>query len=140
MKAKDIQIGGRHYRKMAIQPFEFCIANDLGGVEHTIVKYVSRWPDKGGLEDVLKSRHCVDFLIDNAPALIASRTPFLPRQPEITARQYCTANRLGHFETEVVRWIYFWSHNGQVLNLEAAAKACDSLINKIMAGGDHDGA
>lgn len=66
------QVGGDHYRNKAIQPFEYSIANGLGAAEHTVVKYVTRWRDKGGIEDLRKARHTLDILIDMA---IAGRVP-----------------------------------------------------------------
>lgn len=61
---KETQIGGNHYSKLAIQPYEYTLANNLGGLEHTVIKYVTRWKDKGGVEDLKKARHTLDFLIE----------------------------------------------------------------------------
>lgn len=63
MSALDKQIGGDHYKKMKIQPFEFSMANGLNPIQHTILKYVTRYKEKKGLEDLLKARHCIDLLI-----------------------------------------------------------------------------
>ena len=46
------QVGGSHYKNMAIQPIEFIFANDLGFAEGCIVKYICRWKEKNGLEDL----------------------------------------------------------------------------------------
>ncbi len=59
------QVGGDHYRKMAIQPIEYILANDPGFVEGAVVKYVSRWKDKGGIEDLEKARHLLAMLIEH---------------------------------------------------------------------------
>lgn len=64
VSAKDTQVGGNHYSKLAIQPYEYTLANGLGGLEHTIIKYVTRWKDKNGVEDLKKARHTLDFLIE----------------------------------------------------------------------------
>lgn len=58
------QVGGGHYTKLRIQPFEYSLKNKLGAAEHTVVKYVSRWRDKGGIEDLRKARHALDILIE----------------------------------------------------------------------------
>ena len=58
------QVGGDHYKKMAIQPIEYIMANKLGYCEGNIVKYISRWRDKGGVEDLRKIKQYVDFLIE----------------------------------------------------------------------------
>jgi hypothetical protein len=61
---KDTQVGGDHYSKLAIQPYEYCLANNLGGLELNVIKYVTRWKDKGGVEDLKKARHTLDYLIE----------------------------------------------------------------------------
>jgi len=58
------QIGGDHYRLKAIQPWDYIAANRLGFFEGNVVKYVSRWQDKGGVDDLRKARHYLDKLIE----------------------------------------------------------------------------
>ena len=55
MSAFDDQYGGNHYKHMVIQPLEYGLANNLGICEHAVVKYVSRWRSKVGVEDLQKS-------------------------------------------------------------------------------------
>lgn len=62
--ANEMQIGGDHYREKTIQPWDFIAANQLGYFEGNIVKYVSRWKDKGGINDLKKARHYLDKLIE----------------------------------------------------------------------------
>ena len=64
MSAIDKQIGGDHYKGMAIQPIQYIQANKLSYIEGNIVKYISRWRDKNGIEDLLKIKHYVEFLIE----------------------------------------------------------------------------
>lgn len=61
--ALDVQIGGDHYSKMAIQPIEYILKNNLGYCEANVVKYISRWKDKGGVQDLEKAKHYIDMLI-----------------------------------------------------------------------------
>lgn len=72
------QIGGLHYKKLSIQPVEFIHANGIGYFEGNVIKYVSRWRDKGGLEDLEKARHYLDLLIefenDDRNAVLRSET------------------------------------------------------------------
>ena len=58
------QEGGGHYKGMTIQPFEYIHANGLGFAEGCVVKYVSRWKVKNGVEDLKKARHFLDLLIE----------------------------------------------------------------------------
>ena len=58
------QVGGTHYKSMAIQPVEFIIANDLDFCEGNIIKYVCRYKQKGGVEDLQKVIHYAELLIE----------------------------------------------------------------------------
>lgn len=58
------QVGGDHYKDMAIQPIEYIHANKLGFIEGAVVKYVSRWRNKDGIRDLRKARHFLDMLIE----------------------------------------------------------------------------
>jgi hypothetical protein len=64
MSANDQQIGGRHYIEKAVQPWDFIVANNMGYLEGCIVKYVSRYKDKNGVEDLIKASHYLDKLIE----------------------------------------------------------------------------
>ena len=64
MSAFDTQVGGSHYKDMAIQPMEFSMANSMDACQHTIIKYVSRFRDKGGVQDLVKAKHVIDMLIE----------------------------------------------------------------------------
>jgi hypothetical protein len=57
------QVGGTHYKK-AIQPWDYIIANELGYLEGNVVKYVSRWKEKGGVQDLKKAQHYLQKLIE----------------------------------------------------------------------------
>ena len=59
-----VQVGGDHYKCMDIQPIQYIMANDLGFLEGCIIKRISRWRDKGGIEDLEKIKHEVDLLIN----------------------------------------------------------------------------
>lgn len=61
--ALQVQEGGDHYKNLKIQPVEFIHANQLGFMEGCVVKYVSRYKRKNGLEDLKKARHFLDLLI-----------------------------------------------------------------------------
>jgi hypothetical protein len=58
------QVGGSHYKSKAIQPWDYIASNHLGYLEGNVVKYVSRWKDKGGLEDLKKAQHYLTKLIE----------------------------------------------------------------------------
>lgn len=61
--ALAVQVGGDHYKTMPIQPMEFSMKNKLDPCQHTIIKYVTRFRDKGGIQDLEKAKHVIDMLI-----------------------------------------------------------------------------
>ena len=63
MNANDTQTGGTHYQ-VAIQPWDYIIANDLGYLEGNVIKYVTRYKNKGGIEDLRKAQHYLTKLIE----------------------------------------------------------------------------
>jgi hypothetical protein len=62
--ANSMQIGGSHYRTRVIQPWDYIAANKLGYFEGNIIKYITRWREKSGVDDLLKARHYIDKLIE----------------------------------------------------------------------------
>jgi hypothetical protein len=87
MSALDTQVGGDHYKKLAIQPIEYILGNNLGFAEGCIVKYISRWRDKGGIEDLRKVIHYAEFLIEHEANLqsVVPSGPAVPMDPEVVA-------------------------------------------------------
>lgn len=64
--ALERQVGGNHYKSMAIQPAEFCLANMSieeirGAMRWNILKYISR--NKNGIEDLEKAKHYIEIWI-----------------------------------------------------------------------------
>jgi hypothetical protein len=66
------QVGGKHYTDLAIQPMRYSFFNKLDPCQHTIIKYVTRFREKGGVEDLEKAKHCIDLLIAFENELAAS--------------------------------------------------------------------
>jgi len=60
--AKKKQVGGNHYKNYKIQPIEFITANDIGFIEGNVIKYLLRFKEKNGLQDLDKAIHYVELL------------------------------------------------------------------------------
>lgn len=58
------QVGGSHYTSMAIQPMEYIMANGIPFAEGNVIKYVSRWRKKNGLQDLEKAAHALAIVIE----------------------------------------------------------------------------
>lgn len=82
-KPSETQVGGDHYKDMAIQPHYFCHVNKLGALESNVVKYVCRHSTKGGKADLLKAKHYIELLLEwqydddgqTSPAAIDNAAP-----------------------------------------------------------------
>lgn len=75
MSAFDKQEGGSHYTKCKIQPFQYSMANNLDPMQHTVVKYVTRFRDKGGVADLKKAIHTLELLIEHEEVKDKKDTP-----------------------------------------------------------------
>lgn len=64
LDAMKSQIGGSHYKDMAIQPLEYSMKNGLNACEHSVVKYVSRHRSKNGRQDLEKAIDMLEKLIE----------------------------------------------------------------------------
>lgn len=60
----SVQVGGSHYKKYKIQPVEYAMANNLNYCQANAVKYITRYRDKGGVEDLRKAIHNLEILIE----------------------------------------------------------------------------
>ena len=61
---REKQIGGSHYSKLKIQPVDYIIANELDYLQGNVIKYVTRFRDKNGVEDLKKAIHYIEMLIE----------------------------------------------------------------------------
>ena len=51
------QEGGGHYKNRGIQPLEYTMKNSLSFCEGNVVKYISRYKSKNGIEELAKVIH-----------------------------------------------------------------------------------
>ena len=58
------QEGGTHYRKYPIQPIEYIVANGIGFLAGNVIKYATRYREKGGAEDVRKAIHYLELILE----------------------------------------------------------------------------
>ena len=62
-RKEDAVINPSHY-DIKIQPLEYIMSNNLGFIEGNIIKYVTRYPKKGGMDDLYKAKNYIEILID----------------------------------------------------------------------------
>ncbi|MGJ8619591.1 MAG: DUF3310 domain-containing protein [Methylophilaceae bacterium] len=64
----EYQVGGSHYQSKDIQPWDAMKSwltphQFFGFLSGNVIKYMARWQDKAGIEDLKKARHYLDKLI-----------------------------------------------------------------------------
>ena len=57
------QVGGSHYKKFFIQPWTFIRKNGLNPFQANVIRYVVRYEDKNGIEDLQKIIHYCEMEI-----------------------------------------------------------------------------
>ena len=60
---QEKQVGGNHYKYFRFQPYEFISKNNLSFFQGNVVKYVCRYKDKNGIEDLEKIIHYCELEI-----------------------------------------------------------------------------
>lgn len=66
ISANARQVGGEHYRKYGhLQPWDVIAHFKLDYFTGNAVKYLLRWRDKGGIEDIRKAMHYIEKLVEN---------------------------------------------------------------------------
>lgn len=63
MGVNDKQVGGTHY-KSPMECWDYILANDLGYLEGTAIKYITRHSKKNGAEDIKKAIHFLEKLLE----------------------------------------------------------------------------
>lgn len=93
MGTNDNQVGGTHY-KTAYQHWDF-MARNFGAVwfKGCATKYVIRWREKNGVEDLKKAYHYLEKLEELAQTDVL-KTPFVCAR----AGYFCEANGLNNKE------------------------------------------
>lgn len=59
----ECQVGGDHYKNLAIQPVEYCFRNNIPAIESSIIRYATRHRDKNKAQDVEKIIHYAKILL-----------------------------------------------------------------------------
>lgn len=62
--ALDVQEGGNHYKKCKIQPVQYITENNLSYLQGNVIKYITRYKDKNGKQDLEKAKHYIDLILE----------------------------------------------------------------------------
>lgn len=94
--ALNTQVGGDHYKNLTMQPIEFAVKARLSYIQGCIVKYVSRYKNKNGKQDLEKIIHFANLALElneNTDNLISGIG---------LAYTFCKANRFSKTQTNII--------------------------------------
>ncbi len=66
-----------HYMKWRFEPITFLMLNNVPFAEGNVIKYLLRWREKNGIEDLKKARRYIDMIIEleeNESDYVAKKT------------------------------------------------------------------
>lgn len=104
-KPLEQQVGGKHYKGMAIQPFEFGFANRYDDCAFTAFKYLMRHGQKNGRIDLLKAAHTCHV---RGELIQKYGLPPAPLE-EIPVLRMCFANKMTEAEQSVALALDRWA-------------------------------
>lgn len=114
MSPTETQVGGDHYKKYPLSPFEFAQVNGWDTGTSYILKHVTRHRDKAGREDLLKAIHYVELRQE-----VMSRyntAHFRPYEPTTPVIRYVTLNKIPKAEALILDLLELWIRNpGEVV-------------------------
>lgn len=123
----DKQVGGSHYKNLKIQPIELLRPYEFGFCEGNIIKYVTRYKDKGGKKDLEKAIQYIDFILE-MPVSLGNVISM--------AITYCAENDLDKYQTMAVMYIVLYHTTNDKKYLEKAKEAIQKLIELNYNEGD----
>ena len=53
-----------HYNQGGIEPIDYITKNEMSYCEGNVVKYITRWRKKGGIDDLKKAKQYIDIIIE----------------------------------------------------------------------------
>jgi hypothetical protein len=125
----DIQVGGGHYKDKKEQPVEFMERNGIGYCFPSVLRYVERFRDKSGAEDLRKALHCLHLWSFQDARGQASRRPVIGADEVLL---YCDGNQLCDLQTGVLVAVFTDVHGERWLD-EACRRIEHLLVSEYGA-------
>lgn len=129
------QVGGDHYSAEYMH-WDWAAETQLGYLEANATKYISRWPKKGGLEDLKKARSYVMKLIGVHSQVILVPAGFRPRRSEGLLMQFAKSAKIDARDVQIMRRIDTWK---SVDDLVRAAEMVEERIDNPGWPGEDSG-
>lgn len=131
MNANSTQVGGMHYQG-EYQTWDFIHDMKLGYFDGNVIKYLSRWRKKNGIEDLKKAQHYLAKHIE----LVEAEGLFVPARPvawaDLDSRGFTVYDAIDHYtrtnslrgiEYEAVHMLAAWKYPSQLRTVAAMIAA-----------------
>lgn len=96
-----------YYAKLVIDPFKYAYKNKLNPYQFNAIKYITRYKDKNGIEDLQKAIHCLEEFQEiacknNTNATVSAEVKFA-----IDPFEYAYKNKLDAYEVNAIGYITY---------------------------------
>lgn len=127
MKASDRQVGGSHYRTKSggVGHWDYCIETNVPYLEGCASKYLTRWRDKNGLQDLEKACHYIERRLEAFHSFKGVLRGANKNKPLF--EKFILDNGIPNEEAEIVNCIMHWKRPDQLI---AALSAIQMIIRK----------
>lgn len=113
-RANQRQVGGTHYAA-AYQHWDFVLDCELGYLEGCATKYVLRWRQKGGFQDLEKAIHYCEKMLGSMGRLIISDREF--NSMFLTQMINAYPHGVPAVEVEIIRKISTWATEDDLMKV-----------------------
>lgn len=113
MSSLDQQVGGNHYKGLAYQPVTFATDTKMNFIQGSIIKYVSRFKNKNGREDLEKAKHFAKLGTTLNPYNFVRRADVVE-----VAKDYCSKNNFSKEVESIVYSTLLQDWIGVILNID----------------------
>lgn len=114
--ANKIQVGGQHYKTGTFEHWDWTERQGIGYLEGCASKYVARFRDKGGRQDLQKAVHYVDKLIELHRATSRrNRATFIDYT---LCEVWYKAMKLNAIQTQILEGLLRWQGEEDLLRIK----------------------
>lgn len=103
MAANDQQVGGAHYQKGKVQHWDVVTIYGICYLMGNASKYLLRWRDKNGVQDLQKCQHYVDKAVEMWKAGHGLNMVVITPVPEAVVQELTTNHRMTEQEGKILR-------------------------------------
>lgn len=115
--ALDVQVGGSHYKNKKMQPIELITKTGCSFIQGCIWKYITRYKEKNGKEDINKCIHYAKLAIE-----LKDEGQLGYRKIDI-AKVYCKVNELSPSQSSVIMLTAYDSY-------QRVIDVCKAILNE----------